>query len=72
MAIRNYLHNQKGQILIESIFLVLIVSIILVIFKQLIEFQKSRQHYRFSKNPSVLKNIRELPHVAKPTANHAE
>lgn len=36
--------------MIESIFLAVVVSAILVIFNQLIEYQKSRQHYQFHKN----------------------
>lgn len=47
MAIRKYLFNERGQILIEAVFLAIVVSAILVIFSQLIEYQKSRQHYRF-------------------------
>lgn len=66
MASRNYLLNKQGQILIESIFLILIVVTILVVFKQLIEFQKSRQHYRFSKN------IKESVHVSRPAIKSAK
>ena len=50
MAFRKYLYNQRGQILIESVLLVIVVSAVLVIFNQLIEYQKSRQHFRFHKN----------------------
>lgn len=53
MAIRNHLlkslFNRRGQILIESVLLILMVTTVLVIFKQLIEFQNSKKQYRFSK-----------------------
>lgn len=66
MASRNHLLNKQGQIMIESIFLILMVSAVLVVFKQLIEFQKNRQHYRFSKN------IKEPIHVSKPSVKPAK
>ena len=48
MAIQNSLLNRRGQILIESVVLLFIVSAVLIVFKQMIEYQKSRQHFRFS------------------------
>ena len=58
------LYNHRGQILIESIFLVLVVTAILVVFKQLIEFQKSKKQYRFSK--------KETTHAAKSATDNAK
>lgn len=66
MAKRTHLHNQRGQILIESVFLAVVVSAVLVIFKQLIEYQKSRQHFRFARE------LKEPLHVKKSQADIAK
>ena len=66
MAIRKHIQNQKGQILIESVFLAVVVSAILVIFNQLIEYQKSRQHFRFHRS------LKEPLSVTKPEVNGAK
>ena len=47
----NAFKNQRGQILIESIFTTLVIAGILLLFSQLLDFQKNNQkRYHFSKN----------------------
>lgn len=50
----------------ESVFLAVVVSAILVIFNQLIEYQKNRQHYRFHRS------VKEPLRVTKPEADVAK
>jgi hypothetical protein len=47
----NNFQNQRGQILVESIFMSLVIAGILFLFSQLLDFQKNNQKlYYFSKN----------------------
>ena len=66
MALQNYLRNslrnKRGQILIETLFLVIVVIAVLLVFKQLIEFKKSKKNYRFSKS-EIKQNYFKLPEV---------
>lgn len=48
MEIRNHLLNEKGQILIESLFLAFVVASVLIVFSKLIEFQKSKNSYNYN------------------------
>lgn len=48
MEIRNYLLNQKGQVLIESLFLAFLLASILIVFSKLIEFQKNKSSFNYS------------------------
>lgn len=49
MELQDHLQNSRGQILIETLFLVILIVVILAVFKQLIDFKKTKQHFRFSK-----------------------
>lgn len=50
MGLRKYLYNQRGQILIESAFLLMMLVVILSIFNSLIQYQEKNKKYRFSQN----------------------
>ncbi len=65
MAAQNRLLNKRGQILIESIFLTLVVSAVLIIFKQLITYQKSNRQYLFSKS-------KKEPRVSEPATHNSK
>lgn len=50
MAIENNIRNQKGQILIESLFLALVIAGLLILFSKVIDYQRRyiKKHH-FSK-----------------------
>lgn len=60
MGLRNYIFNRKGQILIESVFLLVMIVTILMVFQKLIEFQKNNNIYRFSKNNERYTSVRKI------------
>jgi hypothetical protein len=49
----NYLLNNRGQILVESLFLALMVASLFIVFSKLIEFQKSKKSYSFAKKDYI-------------------
>ena len=48
MEIQNHLLNKKGQVLIESLFLVFLLASVLIVFSKLMEFQKNKKFYNFN------------------------
>ncbi len=52
------LRNRSGQILIESVFVTLLMGMLLLLLSQLLDMEKSRTSYRFSKPQ------KETPHAA--------
>lgn len=48
MEIRSHLLNKKGQVLIESLFLMFLLASVLMVFSKLMEFHKSKKLYNFN------------------------
>lgn len=57
MEIRTKILNNRGQILIEALFIFLMMVTILIIFKSLIDYQSHQNQYRFSKYKKENKNV---------------
>lgn len=65
MALQNHLRNNRGQILVESVFLIIIFLIVLFVFQQLIEFKKTKRTYRFSQKEIKIENFKLSTKFAK-------
>jgi hypothetical protein len=45
----NHLLNNRGQIMVEALFIALMVGSLLIVFSKLIDFQKSKKNYSFNR-----------------------